>query len=90
MLGADGVVDGRHDGGLGIAGGAPGVNAVLESSLTWAVAVLGNLDPPSAGRLASPFIDSSRVDRFRVSGHNRPTCAHASSSSKTMAWWRRR
>jgi D-alanyl-D-alanine carboxypeptidase len=51
MLGADGVVGGRHDGGLGIAGGAPGVNAVLESSLTWTVAVLGNLDPPSAERL---------------------------------------
>jgi hypothetical protein len=39
------------DGGIGIAGGAPGVNAVLDSSLTWTVVVVGNLDPPVAERL---------------------------------------
>jgi len=45
------VTPGRTDGHLGIAGGAPGVNAVLESDKTWTVAVVGNLDPPSASRL---------------------------------------
>jgi CubicO group peptidase (beta-lactamase class C family) len=49
--GAEGAVGGRRGGGLGIAGGAPGVNAVLESSQTWTVTVVGNLDPPAAERL---------------------------------------
>jgi hypothetical protein len=43
----------RSGGGMGIAGGAPGVNAVLESSRTWTVVVVGNLDPPSAARLGT-------------------------------------
>jgi D-alanyl-D-alanine carboxypeptidase len=56
MLGVDQVSPGRSDGdrmdgGIGIAGGAPGVNAVLDSSLTWTVVVVGNLDPPVAERL---------------------------------------
>jgi D-alanyl-D-alanine carboxypeptidase len=51
MLGVETVSGGRSRGGIGIAGGAPGVNAVLESSDTWTVAVVGNLDPPVAGRL---------------------------------------
>lgn len=51
MLGVDAVTPGRSRGGLGIAGGAPGVNALLDSSDTWTVAVLGNLDPPTAARL---------------------------------------
>ena len=38
----------RATGGMGIAGGAPGTNAVLESNGTWTVIVLSNLDPPSA------------------------------------------
>jgi CubicO group peptidase (beta-lactamase class C family) len=34
-------------GGLGIAGGAPGINAVLESNARWTVIALTNLDPPA-------------------------------------------
>jgi D-alanyl-D-alanine carboxypeptidase len=41
----------RAQSGLGIAGGAPGCNAVLESDGTWTVAVVGNLDPPAAEQL---------------------------------------
>jgi D-alanyl-D-alanine carboxypeptidase len=33
--------------GLGIAGGAPGINAVLEQNGPWTVIVLTNLDPPA-------------------------------------------
>ena len=39
-------------GGVGIAGGAPGLNAVLESAAEWTVVVLSNFDPPSAERVA--------------------------------------
>jgi CubicO group peptidase (beta-lactamase class C family) len=38
----------RARGGIGIAGGAPGTNALLESDERWAVAVVGNLDPPAS------------------------------------------
>ena len=34
--------------GIGIAGGGPGVNAMLEMEGEWTVVVLTNLDPPSA------------------------------------------
>lgn len=37
--------------GLGIAGGAPGTNAVLEARGEWVVIVLSNFDPPTAERL---------------------------------------
>lgn len=36
----------RLAGNFGIAGGAPGINAVLESDGLWTVVVLTNLDPP--------------------------------------------
>ncbi|MBK7143245.1 MAG: beta-lactamase family protein [bacterium] len=41
-------------GGLGIAGGSPGVNAAVESDLAagYTLVVLSNLDPPSAEQLA--------------------------------------
>jgi CubicO group peptidase (beta-lactamase class C family) len=39
----------RARGGLGIAGGAPGTNALLETDEHWAVAIVTNLDPPAAG-----------------------------------------
>jgi D-alanyl-D-alanine carboxypeptidase len=42
---------GRARGGLGAAGGAPGLNAALESDGTWTVVVLANLDPPAAERV---------------------------------------
>ena len=40
--------------GLGIAGGAPGINAVLEGDLPggYDLVVLANLDPPAAERVA--------------------------------------
>jgi CubicO group peptidase (beta-lactamase class C family) len=45
------VTPGRSEGSLGIAGGAAGLNAILESSRDWTVVVLANLDPPAARRL---------------------------------------
>ena len=42
------VSGGRARGGIGFAGGAPGTNALLETDERWAVAVVGNLDPPAA------------------------------------------
>jgi len=37
--------------GIGIAGGAPGINAVLESAGEWTVVVVSNFDPPSASQV---------------------------------------
>jgi CubicO group peptidase (beta-lactamase class C family) len=45
------LLDSRGGGGLAIAGGAPGTNAVLESNDRWTTIVLANLDPPSAESL---------------------------------------
>jgi D-alanyl-D-alanine carboxypeptidase len=42
---------GRARGGLGLAGGAPGVNGTLQANGVWTVVVLGNVDPPAAERL---------------------------------------
>lgn len=41
---------GRIMGGYGIAGGAPGTSAVLDSDGTWTVVVLTNFDPPTGER----------------------------------------
>lgn len=41
----------RIMGPFGIAGGAPGINALLESDGVWTVVVLTNLDPPIGARL---------------------------------------
>jgi CubicO group peptidase (beta-lactamase class C family) len=41
----------RAAGAYGIAGGAPGTNALLDADATWAVAVVGNFDPPAAVQL---------------------------------------
>jgi CubicO group peptidase (beta-lactamase class C family) len=38
--------------GLGIAGGAPGINALLDSGRDYAVIVLSNYDPPTAEQAA--------------------------------------
>lgn len=43
----------RAAGGLGIAGGAPGTNAVLESNGPWTVVVLTNFDPPVGENLGT-------------------------------------
>jgi CubicO group peptidase (beta-lactamase class C family) len=40
--------DGRVALGLGIAGGSPGCNALLETHGDWTLVVLANLDPPAA------------------------------------------
>jgi CubicO group peptidase (beta-lactamase class C family) len=40
-------------GGIGIAGGAPGLNAILESAGAWTVVVVSNFDPPSAQQVGS-------------------------------------
>ncbi len=53
VLGADATAAGRARGGIGIAGGAPGCNAALDSDGEWTVAVVGNLDPPNAERVAA-------------------------------------
>ncbi len=45
--GPDGVM------GLGIGGGAPGINAAVEMSGDYTIIVLANLDPPAAERAAS-------------------------------------
>ncbi|GAC1514321.1 MAG: hypothetical protein NVS1B4_01710 [Gemmatimonadaceae bacterium] len=47
-------IPGAPPSGLGVAGGAPGINAVLEGALpgNYDVVVLANLDPPAAERVA--------------------------------------
>ena len=50
LLGPEGMA--RLGSGLGIAGGSPGVNALLEISGPYTLVVLSNLDPPSAERFA--------------------------------------
>jgi D-alanyl-D-alanine carboxypeptidase len=52
MLNGDPAGPGRAAGGLGFAGGAPGINAALESDGTWTIVVLANLDPPAATSVA--------------------------------------
>jgi CubicO group peptidase (beta-lactamase class C family) len=44
----------RRNGGIGAAGGSPGVNAVLDDDWEtgWTIVVLANLDPPAAESLA--------------------------------------
>jgi D-alanyl-D-alanine carboxypeptidase len=51
LLDVPAVTPGRSQGNLAAAGGAPGINAVLETSAEWAVVVLSNLDPPFAEQL---------------------------------------
>ena len=45
-------------GAMGIAGGAPGVSAGLESDDTWTVIVLTNLDPPTGERIATRIMEA--------------------------------
>ena len=45
---------GRRVQGLGIAGGAPGLNAALDQDVNgYTIIVLANADPPAAERLAA-------------------------------------
>lgn len=54
-----GQIRGGPTAGLGVAGGAPGVNAVLDAGLPggYDLVVLANLDPPAAGRAAKIIRD---------------------------------
>lgn len=47
-----------NDAGIGIAGGAPGTNAVLEARGAWTVIVLSNFDPPVAERVGVAIADA--------------------------------
>ena len=50
---------------IGIAGGAPGLNAAMEGDLRggYDVIVLANLDPPAAGRVARLIREALSGDR---------------------------
>jgi CubicO group peptidase (beta-lactamase class C family) len=50
--------------GLGIAGGSPGVNALLQLSGPYVLAVLANMDPPAAEQ----FMDTTGRDIMRATG----------------------
>jgi D-alanyl-D-alanine carboxypeptidase len=52
MLNGGPAGPGRAAGGIAFAGGAPGINAGLESDGTWTIVVLANLDPPAATSVA--------------------------------------
>jgi CubicO group peptidase (beta-lactamase class C family) len=54
------VEAGRSRGAYGIAGGAPGTNCSVEADGTWTVIVMGNLDPPNAGRVARAIYQAVR------------------------------
>jgi CubicO group peptidase (beta-lactamase class C family) len=54
---------------MGIAGGSPGVNALLETSGVYTLVVLSNFDPPSAERLAKT---AGRMVRRAGGGGNMP------------------
>jgi CubicO group peptidase (beta-lactamase class C family) len=47
-------------GDMGIAGGAPGTSAVIESSAEWTVIVLSNLDPPTGEDLGTAIARALR------------------------------
>jgi hypothetical protein len=50
-----GIPDVAPSNAIGIAGGAPGINSVLEQNGPWTVIVLSNLDPPAAEDIARPL-----------------------------------
>ena len=43
---------------IGIGGGAPGINAVIEARGDWVVIVLANLDPPAASQPGMAIADA--------------------------------
>jgi D-alanyl-D-alanine carboxypeptidase len=55
----------RNHGGMGFAGGAPGINAALESDWDndWTIVVLANLDPPAAMRMAGSLREILQLQR---------------------------
>ena len=44
---------GSREDGIGIGGGAPGINALVETSGDWTVVVMANLDPPAAQQVGA-------------------------------------
>ena len=65
----DNAADENHPRALdpyGIAGGAQGANASLESDGNWAVITLGNLDPPNAVRVGTAIAGALRGGRSSV------------------------
>jgi CubicO group peptidase (beta-lactamase class C family) len=48
----------RGEGGLGIAGGAPGTSAVVEAGREWTVIVLTNFDPPTGERIGVAIMEA--------------------------------
>jgi D-alanyl-D-alanine carboxypeptidase len=52
---------GRIMGGYGIAGGAPGTNAILESDGVWTIVVLTNFDPPTGQDLGPAILRALAV-----------------------------
>ncbi len=64
FFGPDGgpvAVGAAGDRSLGVAGGAPGLNASLETDASWDVVVLANLDPPAAVQLGVAIARASRA-----------------------------
>jgi D-alanyl-D-alanine carboxypeptidase len=55
--------DARRAPMIGVAGGAPGVNAAVELAGAWTVIALANLDPPSANAMARGAMDIIRGER---------------------------
>ena len=47
-----------NDAGIGIAGGAPGTNAIVESRGEWVVIVLTNFDPPAGQQIGNAIADA--------------------------------
>jgi hypothetical protein len=43
---------------IAIAGGAPGINAIVQARGEWVSIVLANLDPPIAQRIGSALADA--------------------------------
>ena len=43
---------------MGIAGGAPGINAIVEARGEWIVIVLANFDPPAASQRGMAIADA--------------------------------
>jgi hypothetical protein len=47
-----------NDSDMGIAGGAPGTNAIVEAKGEWVVIVLTNFDPPTGERIGVAIADA--------------------------------
>lgn len=59
----DSFDDARRSPEIGVAGGAPGLNAAIEISGGWTVIAMANFDPPSAGAVARGAMDIIRGHR---------------------------